>query len=27
LGPENFNDFIEISDRINDILSKKNSTS
>jgi hypothetical protein len=27
LGPENFNDFIQISDRINDILSKKNSTS
>jgi hypothetical protein len=27
LGPENFNDFIQINDRINDILSKKNSTS
>ena len=27
LGPENFNDFIDISNRINDVLSKQNSTS
>lgn len=27
MGPENFNDFIQLNDRINDILSKQNSTS
>lgn len=27
MGPENFNDFIQLNDRLNDILSKQNSTS